>query len=99
MDVMPWDRDPNWKRNMSKAYLALHEKVSAALYEEDPEGFGATIESPRDEYDTEAARLIAAIRAMDGDVGGAAHSMFKGSTDRLVSRVSRAWQSYEASKQ
>jgi len=94
MEVMPWDRDPNWKRRMSKAYLALHREVSAALYEEDPEGFGATIGSPADEYDTEAARVIAALSKMEGDVRTALDSMLTRPTKRLVERIAKAWHEY-----
>jgi len=89
------DRDPNWKRRMSKAYLALHREVSAALYEEDPEGFGATIGSPADEYDTEAARVIAALSKMEGDVRTALDSMLTRPTKRLVERIAKAWHETE----
>jgi hypothetical protein len=96
VDVMPWDRDPAWKRRMTKANLALHGEVSAVLYEDDPEGFGATIGAPLDEYDTIAARLIAAIRDLDGDVPAAANSMYSSLSEASVDRITRAWQTYEA---
>src|SRR3712207_3896932 len=95
MDVGPWTRNPEWKRRMSKAYLALHQEISEALYEEDPEGFGASIESPRDEYDGEAAGLIASLRQLNGDVQAALAQNFSHVPDPLIGRVERAWREYE----
>jgi hypothetical protein len=95
MNVGPWERDPTWKRRMSKAYLLLHREVSAALYEEDPEGFGSTIGSPEDEYETEAARLIASISQLEGDVAAAVASNFSQAPERLIQRVEAAWRRYK----
>jgi hypothetical protein len=97
MDVMPWERDVNWKSRMSKAYLTLYREVSAALYEEDPEGY-AEMGGPSDEYDTLAGRLILVLRKMDGDVRGALSSMSFRPSERLVERVARAWQEYDAKR-
>jgi hypothetical protein len=97
MDVMPWERDVNWKSRMSRAYLTLLREVSAALYEADPEGY-AEAGAPSDEYDSLAGRLILVVRKMDGDVRGAVDSMSIPPTKLLVERVALSWREYEAKR-
>ena len=50
----------HWR--MSEDYKALIAKVSDLLYEADPIGIGEIIGAPRDEYDSEARKVVPALR-------------------------------------
>ncbi len=58
------------------------------LYEEDPEGFGATVGSPPNEYSNEAAKLAAELRQNQGNVQ-AALAVWP-SSERLAERIADA---------
>ncbi len=46
------------EKRMADAYETFHAEVSHLLYEIDPAGYGASIDSPLDEYDEETTRLL-----------------------------------------
>ncbi len=46
---------------LARGWSDAHSRLSALLYERDPEGMGASVFAPRDEYDDVATRLLRAV--------------------------------------
>jgi hypothetical protein len=86
-------------RRFSEAYRVLHETLSTILWEEDPSALGSAIGSPMDEYDAYATKLIPDLRDAPGDVPSVLRRWFEErATERLVERVTLAWNEYEAAR-
>lgn len=81
-----------------RAYHQLRETIEAALYEEDPAGFGATVAAPRDEYAAETSRLITQLKDCEtiDDVRLVLIRIFTTASPSLVRRVHEAWSRFSS---
>ena len=79
---------------VSNAYTSLHARLCEVLYDEDPDGVGASALSPDDEYSPYVTRLIVQLKDLrDRDeVASAVRAMFgTETTESLVEAVFDAW--------
>jgi hypothetical protein len=53
---------PDSEEPLIKAWTILNRELARVLYEYDPEGIGATVGAPEDEYDQISIDLIRALR-------------------------------------
>ena len=78
------------------AYSALHKELSGILYNEDPDGMGATGGAPDDESSPEVSKLIPRLQGRHDQeaVGAVVRRMFPQASEVLVNRVFDAWERY-----
>jgi hypothetical protein len=81
----------------TRAWLEAHSRLSALLYERDPEGMGASVSAPRDEYDDVATRLLREIlrRPADADQAEIVLNVLPSAWPELVAEILEVSAAYE----
>lgn len=82
----------------SDRYARLHERVSATLYETDPDEIGSSIDAPLDEYDDIATRLIPRLLAANstGELREQLAEIFFVRVDELLQPIWEAISDYRS---
>jgi hypothetical protein len=72
----------------------LERRIAAALYESDPEGMGASVGAPHDEYADVARAVIRALRDRQPEqpFGDAVTSVLPSANSELISELEHIWQ-------
>lgn len=86
------------RRRVQAAYEEAAAQLMEILYEQDPDGVGATVSAPVDEYGEEAARLMVALRGAEteADVRQVLTARFDGVSDRLVAQIHESWMEFRS---
>ncbi len=84
-------------RRTARAWLEARDRLSALLYERDPDGMGADVSAPRDEYNDIASRLLReALRRPEGQaVAAAVHEALPSAWPELIAELVQVIDAYE----
>lgn len=87
------------RNRISKAYRVAHARLMSILYEEDPDGMGATVGAPEDEYAQPATLLMIALNdaSTPEKARRAVTDMYPDATEKLLTDALEVWRAFRAS--